>query len=164
MCPAAAASEEAAVTRRDAAASSLGSCLTQLRAQGADPACGCRLIAIDTALLAPQSDFSFAPVVSALLIDDDTRAERMVAEAIAADVNAELVLLRDTVGERGRILLTGDTAEVLLTGEPARVLNGTRERFGYRRGRIAERLRLMDSDGKRVTLLIGVEMRDVTSP
>lgn len=164
LCPAAAASDPASANRAAAVSSAFTTCLGILQAESADPSCGCRLMAVDQALLMPQSAFSFAPVVSALLIDSDGRAERLVAESVGADAEKELVLLRDAVGERGRMILAGDLAEAILADPDGRALTGVRERFGYRRGRIAERVRLITADGEEVIILVGVEMRDAVKP
>ncbi len=163
LCPVTVASN-AATSRVEATANALTGCLRGLAAIGADAGCGCRLMAVDTVLLAPQEAFSFAPVVSAVLIDAKGRSERLVAESVSADPDTELVLLRDAAGERARLILVKGGAALVFSAEPDIQFSGTRQPFGYRRGRVAERLRMTNASGDAMTLLIGVEMRDVVSP
>ena len=142
-----------------AATVSLSQCLDELARRGAPASCGCRLIALDDALLAPLGRFAFAPAVSALMIHEGT-ATRLIAEAEVLN-GTEIIRLRTAAGEVGtlRALPSGD--------EIAGVINevrysGTRTPFGYRRGRLAERLTLQSPSGERLSLLIGVERRDAT--
>lgn len=152
-CPISGVSPPGAKDRRAAAAAALSSCLA--RAQG--PECGCRLLAVDDILLAPRADFVFAPVVSAYLIGGPAGARALVAEAAPPAGDVEEVILRDAQGAVGALILNGDAARLTLGGV---VYEGRREPFGYRRGRIAERLRLTGPGGARRTVLIGVERRD----
>ncbi|MEX2517840.1 MAG: hypothetical protein WD969_00750 [Paracoccaceae bacterium] len=160
-CPAAAASLSlpAPSTRSDAAASALGACLDQLARRGAAETCGCRLVAADEALLAPLSEFGYAPVVSALVIGAGP-PRRLVAEALHPVGRAELVILRDALDEVAHLVLLDEEAELVFTAAPDIHYVGVREPFGYRRGRLAERLRLKSPDGEDLTVLLGVEARD----
>ncbi|MEM7546540.1 MAG: hypothetical protein AAF367_13470 [Pseudomonadota bacterium] len=163
-CPASMASSADVLTTRAAARDALGGCLAQLTTRGADSSCGCRLIAVNDFLLAPQADFTFAPSVSALLIRPDGSAERIVAESLRPDGDTELVSLRDVRGEIGRLVLSGERAAMQLL-IPAEVsLTGERTIFGYRRGRLAERVTLTTPTGDLYKLLIGVELRDAVAP
>ncbi|WP_340109498.1 hypothetical protein [Pikeienuella sp. HZG-20] len=160
-CPAAAASVMAAppaTTRSGAAAAALNLCLAQLERRHAPETCGCRVVALDDALLAAQEDFVFAPGVSALMIGPDG-ARRLVAETLPPIAGAELVSLRDARGEVARLALRDDAAEMVL-GDGARY-SGVRRPFGYRRGRLTERLALTGPANETMTILIGVEARDV---
>ncbi|QIE57663.1 hypothetical protein G5B40_20740 [Pikeienuella piscinae] len=159
-CPAAAFSTQGGApfsSRTEAAASALDACLDILARRAAPKSCSCRLMAVDDVLLAPQGDFTFAPVVSALMIAPDGH-RRLVAEALHPVDGAELVSLRDLEGEVARVALLGDQAELLLA-DGAR-FSGRREPFGYRRGRLAERLVLSNASGEEMTVLLGVEARD----
>ena len=164
-CPAAAAAT-GATSRPEAARAALQGCFDRLEARGASPACGCRIAALDNILLDRRESFAFAPAVSAHLIGQ-TAADRaptlLVAEALPSEDGAERVLLRDAGGEVGRIVLAGETAALTLAAAPDRRYVGDRRPFGFRRGRIAERLSLTDQDGRRLDVLIGVEERDVFS-
>ncbi|MEO1612090.1 MAG: hypothetical protein AAFU55_07020, partial [Pseudomonadota bacterium] len=99
--------------------------------------------------------------VSALLIGDDRQPAHLIAEALPPEGGDQTVVLRDLTGEVGRAVLSGDRARLSLRDEPERVFAGPRNRFGYRRGRMAERLELADDAGGRLNVLIGVERRDV---
>ncbi|MFV0474838.1 MAG: hypothetical protein ACK5MQ_11630 [Pikeienuella sp.] len=159
-CPAAAPSAfgpEPARSRSEAAETALSACLAILERRGAPASCGCRLVAVDDALLAPQGDFSFAPAVSALLIGPEG-PRRLVAESLRPLMGAELVTLRDARGEVARVALLDDQAELMLPSGAR--FAGRRETFGYRRGRLAERLVLTGPSGEDMTVLIGVEARD----
>lgn len=162
-CPAAT-EAVGAPDRPEAARRALEACFDQLEARGADAACGCRIEAVDSILLDRREAFAFAPAVSALMIGAPGAARSsslLVAEALPPLDGAERVLLRDAAGEVGRLVLDGPDAALVLTGEPDRLFTGAREPFGFRRGRIAERLRLADAGGRRLDVLIGVEERDV---
>lgn len=160
-CPAAAASPSVPqpATRPEAAAAALGACHDQLRRRNADAACGCRLVAVDETLLAPLSEFGYAPVVSALMIEPNG-PRRLVAETLRPVDGVELVMLRDTQREIARVALLGEEAELIFVAQPGVHYFGAREPFGYRRGRLAERLSLKSPEGEELTLLIGVEARD----
>lgn len=159
-CPAAAPSAYAdaqPASRPEATAAALDACFAILARRGAPADCGCQVVAVDDALIAPQGDFSFAPVVSALLIGP-AGPQRLVAETLPPAMGAELVSLRDTRGEVARLALLGDAAEMALADGSR--FSGRREPFGYRRGRLAERLVLTGPAGEDMTILIGVEARD----
>ncbi len=160
-CPAAAASPPApdAATAAEAA---LTACLAQLERRGAEPECGCRVVAADGALLAPLESFAFAPAVSAFLIGPEG-ARRLVAEALKPMGRAEIVSFRDLTGEKARAALVDESAEFAFLDAPEARWRGERQPFGWRRGRLAERLSLIGPAGERLTLLIGVEARDVSA-
>ncbi len=166
-CPAAAAAIDAP-DRPEAARRALAGCFDKLEAEGAAPTCGCRLAVVDNILLERRESFAFAPAVSAHLIAPRSAGGRgagspslLVAEALPPEDGAERVLLRDAGGPVGVIALEGEQAAMTLAGAPDRVYYGARKPFGFRRGRIAERLELADADGRRLDVLIGVEERDV---
>ncbi len=163
-CPAAAASAAEATTSAAAAESAIDQCLSQLSARGADTSCGCRILALDNALIAPRSDFIFAPGVSAFLIRSETGdAQRLIAESELASEGAETVILRDAAETVAVLSLKGDVAALWLTSAPDMVWRGARELFGYRRGRLSERIVLTSNDGRMMRLLIGVENRDAVA-
>lgn len=155
-CPVAAISSKGAETAEQAAISALSNCLAELK--GA-PDCGCQLMAVDQVVLAPRADLSFAPSVTATLISD-AGATRLVADRRGESPAGE-VTLRDATGPFGVLFLKGGDAEMTLTARPGEVFMGRRIKFGYRRGRIAERLVLTSQTGDQFTLLIGVEYRDI---
>lgn len=158
-CPALAAASPGAPSAQASAIDALGACAAQLSARAAAPTCGCRLIALDDALLAPIERFSFASAVSALLIDGG-RATRLIAEAELAD-GVAITRLRDATGEIG--VLRKEVGEETVSGEIGGVTyTGLRQPFGFRRGRLAERIIMTDADGAEISLLVGVERRDAT--
>lgn len=165
-CPAAAASGSPAprTSRSDAARAALDACLATLARRGAPPSCGCRLLAADDVLLAPREAFAYAPAVSALLIGPGPGdATRLVAEALRPADGVERISLRSPAGAVGQLTIEGESADLTLFAEPDARFTGRREAFGYRRGRLAERVALTDGSGREATLLIGVERRDVAS-
>lgn len=168
-CPAAAASPPGAPDRASAVAAAISACFGALQRRGAAQSCGCKAIAVDDILLDRPAAFSFAPTVSAVLISNGGPAQRLVADQLAADATGEQIVLRDPRGDVALVSLAEDRASLAFLsdaggGGPAIVYDGAREPFGYRRGRLTERIRLTNDAGQRLTLLIGVEARDVLSP
>lgn len=162
MCPATGAAIGAA-TAADAARDALDDCFAALRRRGAAASCGCQVIALDAMLLDRRDAFAHAPGVSAHLVGPASRPRALVAEALPPEGDAARALLRDASGVFGQLTLTDETAEMRLVAAPETQWSGMREMFGYRRGRIAERIRFTAPDGRRATLLIGVERRDAES-
>jgi hypothetical protein len=157
-CPVAAISSPAVQTAEDAAISALSNCVAALKGV---PDCGCQLIALNEVVLALRADLSFAPSVSATLISGGGDATRLVADRRSDNAIGE-VTLRLVSGLFGVVHLANETAEMTLAERPGEVFTGVREKFGYRRGRIAERLVLTSQNGDEFTLLIGVEYRDIS--
>lgn len=161
LCPAAAASLPVAGNSALAAEDALRQCLDVLSARGADATCGCRLLALNNALMAPRRDFVFAPGVTAFLIRSQTgAAERLIAESEPTGDGEESVVLRNAAGVVGTIALNDETADMRLAVAPGVIWRGERRMFGYRRGRVSERIVLTSDDGRTIRLLIGVENRD----
>lgn len=158
-CPALSVAPPGAPTAFAATQASLTLCLDVLARRGAPATCGCRLIALDNALMAPLGRFSFAPAVSALMIKG-RKATRLIAEAeVQGDV--AITRLRDAAGEIGVLSAASASDEVAAIIDGV-VYIGTRAPFGFRRGRLAERITLTGEDGERLSLLVGVERRDAT--
>lgn len=163
-CPAAAASSPSAATSALAAEDALTRCLDVLDVRKADASCGCRLLAVDNALVAPRRDFAFAPGVTAFLIRTRTgAAERLIAESELTSDGGETVVLRNAAGVVATLALKGETAEMRLAATPEVIWRGSRRMFGYRRGRMSERMVLTTTDGQTIRLLIGVENRDAVA-
>lgn len=164
ICPAAATSSAGAETAIGAMEDALNQCLGQLSARGANTSCGCRVMAVDNALVASRRDFVFAPGVSAFMIRSGTgEAERLIAESEPAPNGGESVVLRNASGAVAVLGLKGGDAELRLRSAPTVIWRGPREFFGYRRGRLSERMVLTSDDGKIIRLLIGVENRDAVA-
>lgn len=163
-CPAAAASPPGAETSAAAANGALSLCFSRLKARGADASCGCQILAIDNALIAPRASFVFAPGVTAFLIRGrQEQIQRLVAESEPTPESGESVLLRSASGVVGALALDGESAEMRLAAAPDTVWRGDRRLFGYRRGRLSERVTLSAVDGRSIRLLIGVETRDAVA-
>ncbi|MGB0508029.1 MAG: hypothetical protein ACPGGK_17715 [Pikeienuella sp.] len=156
-CPVAKISKPYAKTAEEAAISALSQCVAALSNTSN---CGCQLIAMDSVVLAPRTDLSFAPSVTATLINGEA-STRLVADQRSENADGE-VTLRHASGYYGVIQLSNDQAEMTLAAQPGKVFTGHREKFGYRRGRVAERLVLTSQSGEKLTVLIGVEYRDVS--
>lgn len=155
-CPAAAAATGA--DRSSAAGNALSACIQSLDKKNSANQCGCKLLAVDDVLLAPLKEFSYAPVISALLISDG-QALRLVADAVnAPEAQGQLVALRTLNGVVGILLLEGESARLELADGSQ--WSGVRKSFGYRRGQIAERVRLTGADGAKASILLGVSADD----
>ncbi|MGB0852508.1 MAG: hypothetical protein ACPGVA_05430 [Pikeienuella sp.] len=158
-CPALVTAPPNAPDARTAALAALAACGEQLALRGTAATCGCRLIALDDALLAPIERFAFAPAVSALL-NDNGRATRLIAEAELIN-GAAVTRLRNANAEVGVLRASGDNRQISGMIDGVRYA-GTRTPFGFRRGRLAERVELTSNNDKKISLLIGVERRDAT--
>ena len=163
-CPAAAASPTGVATADAAVSGALALCFSRLKARGADSSCGCQVLALDNALVAPRSSFAFAPGVTAFLIrDGGAPAQRIVAESEPAANGGESVLLRSASGVVGAVAMNETLAEMRLAAAPDVLWRGERRAFGYRRGRLSERITFTAPDGRSIRLLIGVENRDAVA-
>jgi hypothetical protein len=165
-CPAIgmAAAPEAA-SPPDAAAQALGRCLDQLEARAAPADCGCRLLALDGALVAPLSEFAYAAGVGARLVGAAAAGGRPLVALERGDSDPALteVAFLDAGGVAAVAQLAADgAARLLLLGDGA-VYQGRREFRGWRRGRLTERLLLEGPDGDRLIALIGFEPADVAA-
>lgn len=136
----------------DAAVASVRACLAALD-EADTPLCGCRLMALDGILTVPQAEMAYAGGTTARLRAPALGLDLMI---VAEDLGQSVTLLRDLKGPVG-LLRHGPDGEVELTlaGEPGRVFEGRSNAVGFRRGRLAERIRVEDDEGRAVTLLIG---------
>ena len=163
-CPAAAASPPESETAAAAVGQALAICLPRLSARGADASCGCQVLALNDALVAPRRDFAFAPGVTAFMIRGDRgRIQRLVAESEPTPNGGESVLLRSAAGIVGVLALQDGAAEMRLAADPDIAWRGERRPFGYRRGRLSERITLKADGGRSIRLLVGVETRDAVA-
>lgn len=155
-----------AVSPPDAAGRALSRCLDQLEERGAPADCGCRLLALDGALVAPLSDFAYAQGVGARLIGGAaTAGGRPLVALERGDSDPALteVAFLDAGGVAAVAQLAEDGgARLLLLGDGV-VYQGRREFRGWRRGRLTERLLLESPDGERLIALIGFEPADVAA-
>lgn len=150
------------VTRSEAGASgsvaeaALLACLED-RADSAD--CGCRLLAANDTLLAPLERFAHAPGVGARLVGlGPALAGPLVAreDPEARPDGATLVTFTGAWAAVATAVLGADGSATLELADGTR-FEGHRERHGWRRGRLTERLLLRSASGARVIALIGFE-------
>ncbi|MEM7271355.1 MAG: hypothetical protein AAF401_19135 [Pseudomonadota bacterium] len=160
FCPAAGVSSPGATDAAGASREALNTCIAQLRTRGADPDCGCRLMAVNDAVLAPRDNFAFAPGVAARVLDGEGRSAGLLVAESRPTPEGERVKLLSPQGDVAILLLSGNDAELVLVDQPETIWRGTRRAFGYRRGRLAERVELQSESGERMSVLIGVERRD----
>jgi len=164
-CPAAGLGGDAATVAGAQAAA--GQALRQcLAAVGGRAGCGCRLMALDDMLLAGPLAFTYAPGVGGRLVGDGAGgrgAPLTVAERATDDPARTLIGFFDAAGPVavGEVD-DGGGARLVLTPSGA-LFEGARERRGWRRGRIMERLLLSDADGRRIIALIGFEPADIAA-
>ncbi len=164
-CPAAGLGGDAETVAGAQAAA--GQALRQcLAAVGGRAGCGCRLMALDDMLLAGPLAFTYAPGVGGRLVGDGAGgrgAPLTVAERATDDPARTLIGFFDAAGPVavGEVD-DGGGARLVLTPSGA-LFEGARERRGWRRGRIMERLLLSDADGRRIIALIGFEPADIAA-
>lgn len=155
-----------AVSAPDAAGRALGRCLDQLASRGAPADCGCRLLALDGALVAPLSEFAYAQGVGARLIGGGAAAGGRPLVALErgdSDPALTEVAFLDAGGVAAVAQLAEDGgARLLLLGD-GEIYEGRREFRGWRRGRLTERLLLEGPGGDRLIALIGFEPADVAA-
>jgi len=130
----------------------LQGCLAQLKPEYGD--CGCRVVALDNLITVAHEDTGYATGSTA----------RMRAASLSIDLvlvseetaNGE-ILLRDLRGPVAQLRYGEGDAVILEFTAGGRRFEGRRIQVGFRRGRIAERIYASDSEGNRLSLLIGFE-------
>lgn len=146
--------EAAIADCRDALATQVSISLT-----GAE-ACGCRLIAIDNALLAPLEAFAYAPGTDGRLIGlGSGYAGPLIAREVETGTvpGAGRVVFGNAQGPLAEAELAADGSASLELLRDGRRFTGRREPLGWARGRPRERLLLRGPDGERIIALIGIE-------
>jgi len=165
-CPAAGIGHEpgdGAAARRAAAGEALRRCLA---AGDGRAACGCRLLALDDMLLAGPRAFTYAPGVGGRLVGDGAGgrgAPLTVSERATDDPARTLIGFFDAAGPVAVGEVDDGGAARLVMLESGAAFQGARERRGWRRGRIMERLLLSDAAGRRLIALIGFEPADIVA-
>jgi hypothetical protein len=166
ICPAAAlVAGPPGAARAAVAGRALDACLASLGERGMAASCGCRVVAVDDLLLAPLEAFAYAGGVGGRLVGDGRFGGKplIAEEANAPDGRGVRIAFYDAAGPVALGDLGDDGAARLLMLEDGAVFTGWREPWGWRRGRVQERLLLEGADGERLIALIGFEPADVAA-
>lgn len=152
-------------TGPDAPAEALRRCFEEMADDPREAGCGCRLLAIDDVLLAERAAFAYAPGVSGRLLGPEApqSGALVVAERPSGREGAALAAFFGFDGPVAVAELGADGEAVLLLPGDAAPFRGERERWGWRRGRLTERLLLSSPEGRRLIALIGFEPADIAA-
>jgi hypothetical protein len=152
-CPAATMASGAPGTpRSEVAGQALRSCFARLAPER--PGCGCRVVALDDLVTVPLEETVYATGTSARMLSVSLGIDLLL---VAEEVPGGGMLLRDLHGPVARLVNGGNDAVTLSFHTTGRRFEGYRIAVGFRRGRIAERIYVVDADGNRLSLLIGFE-------
>lgn len=162
-CPALTAANDA--VRATAIETAIAACRLELQSRLPTsrenaPPCSCRLIALDSALLAPLEAFTYAPGTDARLIGLGTDyAGPLIAREVESGTvpGAGRVVFGNAGGPLAEAVLATDGTASLRLLRDGRRFTGWREPIGWARGRQIERLLLRGADGARIIGLIGIE-------
>ena len=135
-----------------------------LRALATTPDCRCRLLALDDVLLAEPGALAYAPGVSGRLVGLGQAARPLtIEERPTDDPDRTLLAFYDAGGPVAVAELdAGGEARLILLANGA-LYEGARETWGWRRGRLTERLLLTGEDGRRLIALVGFEPADIAA-
>ena len=139
----------------DLAATALKKCL----AQSSDK-CGCEVIAAGSVLLVPQKEVNYATAIGARIRSSALNVDGF---AVAEEGERGSILLRGLDGEIGRVERVDDGSVRVIMANASGAFQGRSIPVGYRRGRLAERIYATDSEGNRLTLLIGFDPDELAS-
>jgi hypothetical protein len=143
------------------AADALRGCLA---AQPGRPDCGCRVVAMDRAVLAPPEALAYAPGVAGRLLGSGRPPGLLIVEERAAEsADVDLVGFYDAGGLVALGALEGDGRARLTDLRDGTTYEGWREPRGWRRGRLTERLLLNGPDHARLIALIGFEPAEIVA-
>lgn len=132
---------------RNVARTAFNRCLAQV-----PPGCGCRLIAMQDALLATQEEVTYATGIAARI---KARSLGLDDLLVAEEQQDGSVILRDLSGVIGSVVSGPDDAVTIKLKGSETVYSGTARDVGFRRGRVAQRIYAKNEAGERVSLLIG---------
>lgn len=142
------------------AASALRTCLA---ANGGRPDCGCEVLAVNDTLLPSTNGLNYAPGVSGRLYGLRDPLGPLVVEERALPDDGVIVAFYapDRLVALGE--LRDDGAARLVVAGTGALYVGDREKRGWRRGRLTERLLLRGENGRRLIALIGFEPEELAS-
>lgn len=127
----------------------LGACLAALADR---PDCGCEILAYDDVVAVDRGELAYATGTSARLRVPALGIDGLYVAEAEPDGT---LLLRGLGGPFGRVERRPDGVAVILAD--GRRFDGTAEAVGFRRGRLAERIRAQDAQGRRLVLLTGFD-------
>ena len=154
ICPAIGLSPPSGADSRSAAVSAaIAQCFSSLRENNADERCGCEILAFDNIVAVRREDLIYSTGISARIRSDALRVDALLVADDVGDGETELRDLTTTVGTVRHF--NDGRAELELADHPDVIFKGTSQPVGFRRGRIAEVLRLDDGQGREVLLTIG---------
>lgn len=143
----------APTTLAGVARATLERCLTRV-----PDGCGCRVIAMENALLATQEEVTYATGVTARI---RARSLGLDGLLVAEEQQDGAILLRDLTGIVGTVVTGPDGgATVRLKGSDT-VYSGQVRDVGFRRGRLAQRIYAKNIAGEQVSLLIGFDPEEL---
>ena len=132
---------------QNVAQTALSRCLEEV-----PPGCGCRLIAMQDALLATQAEVTYATGIAARI---KARSLGLDDLLVAEERQDGSVLLRDLSGVIGFVVTEPDGSVTIRLKGSDTVYSGKARDVGFRRGRLAQRIYAKNAAGERVSLLIG---------
>jgi hypothetical protein len=145
----------------DAIGAALRGCFAALKAARAPETCGCKVMAMGAALLAPLPEFAYAPGVSGWIVAPALGLDLHLAvrEGVSPDGVRRLDFLTGPGADIRAALARDGTAMLIVRrdGEAPLELIGVHRPEGLRRGRFADRLRVTDAEGREAVALIGFE-------
>lgn len=136
-------------TRAKAVEGALRACFAGLDTMA--QTCGCRLVALDDAMLVGREQMAYATGVTARL-----RAPEMGIDGLfVAEHTANGATVIHGANAPVAHVTPANGAEVTVRLADGRLLTGRRTLLGVRRGRLAQRIHARDPAGRRFVLLIG---------
>jgi hypothetical protein len=157
-CPVTAVAAGAPGSPRDTVAGvALQDCLAKIivaQSGWAQSGCGCRIVALDDLVTVPRDEFSYATGTTARMRSASLGIDLLL---VAEETVGGETILRDLRGSVAHVARGENNAVTLNFLSSGRQFDGYRIPVGFRRGRTAERIYVIDADGNRLSLLIGFE-------
>lgn len=137
------------VPKADIARNALNRCLAEV-----PDGCGCRVVAIDDALLVKRDEITYATGIAARI---RARSLGLDALLVAEEQQDGSILLRDLSGIVGKVSISKDRTTTVELRNSSTVYQGQARDVGFRRGRLARRIYATNDAGERFSLLIGFD-------